>query len=576
MASFTRNTSIKRRIYFGFFFVLIMTTSAALVGIYNLGETERGFTRYRQQSDKMNQAIEIDTKVSELQRSILTFSYTGASSVKKQVARLTQSLKAALDKQEKTLTSTEEKELFARMEARLGTYSSTFAKAVSEEDLKKGLVEEKVPQLISALKKSSPRRRIVEIEAALLAYLADPSSVTLARINDAIDIFASAKTSVQSELTQQQSDAEELRRAVLRLSQSTRSSMYLLSVVMAGEALEFKYVSKAMKRLILAESVAIQQNISSQIEKSQRLTLLFLVLFIALGAFAAFIIARGISAPLDSITDTFSQLAEGKTEIVIPEQDRGDEIGLLSKAADVFRRKSLQLEKSNEELAQFSYRTSHDLKAPLTTSKQLAEYISKDITAGDLDEAKQNAQQIVKQMANLEKLVIDILDLAKADVAGDDIQNVDFGLMLEEIFDRHGQMALENSCELRSDIKLNSEIIGDGARFTQVIENLVTNGIKYANLTLSNSYVAVSIAESTDTTSIVVEDNGIGIPEKHHDQIFKMFKRFHPEVSFGSGLGMSIVKKHVDFMKGTIDVSSSPSGTRFDIRFPRQKVISKS
>ena len=67
-----------------------------------------------------------------------------------------------------------------------------------------------------------------------------------------------------------------------------------------------------------------------------------------------------------------------------------------------------------------------------------------------------------------------------------------------------------------------------------------------------------------------VKDNGIGIPRDYMSDLFKMFKRFHPKIATGSGLGLSIVKKNLDRMGGTIDVASSSDGTSFLISIPRE------
>jgi signal transduction histidine kinase len=70
-----------------------------------------------------------------------------------------------------------------------------------------------------------------------------------------------------------------------------------------------------------------------------------------------------------------------------------------------------------------------------------------------------------------------------------------------------------------------------------------------------------------------VSDNGIGIPEKHQAEVFDMFKRFHVEKSTGSGLGMALVKKHIEYLKGDISFTSSKDGTVFTITIPMGKTL---
>ncbi|MFK7863106.1 MAG: PAS domain-containing protein [Pseudohongiellaceae bacterium] len=227
------------------------------------------------------------------------------------------------------------------------------------------------------------------------------------------------------------------------------------------------------------------------------------------------------------------------------------------------------LSKLNEELIQFSYRTSHDLRAPLTTSKRLAEYIAQDIKNGDHDEAVANAEKIVKQMTRLESLVGDILELAKAELRSDDDTVIDFTKLEREVADRLSWMLEESQCELVFDIDTKMVVLGQHSRYSQIVENLISNGIKYRNQKTEHMYVKVRMFSDSDNVRIDIQDNGIGIPQRNQKDLFKMFKRFHPKVSNGSGLGLSIVKKHLDIMGGNIEVESSEKGTNFSITVPK-------
>jgi signal transduction histidine kinase len=109
-------------------------------------------------------------------------------------------------------------------------------------------------------------------------------------------------------------------------------------------------------------------------------------------------------------------------------------------------------------------------------------------------------------------------------------------------------------------------------RIVQILENLVSNAIKYSYQNHEQSFVKISVVEETNSYVIQVGDNGLGIPKSRQGEVFQMFKRFHPNVSFGSGLGMAIVKKHVDYMGGTIEMKSSGTGTIFTIVFVKESV----
>ena len=232
------------------------------------------------------------------------------------------------------------------------------------------------------------------------------------------------------------------------------------------------------------------------------------------------------------------------------------------------------LNTANEELTQFAYRTSHDLKAPLISSRGLATCVVEDIDAQDYGEARENAQRIASQMVKLETLVNDILSLSRADNDKSEPEVISFSALFEDIL-----MSLTHITQEASDCKINLEdrtdkkIRLEKIRVRQILENLVSNGIKYRDVKKKNQNVNITISSTTDIVTIVVSDNGVGIPKECQKQMFSMFRRFHPELSFGSGLGMSIVKKHVDRLGGVIRFESSPAGTRFEVELPTEPCL---
>jgi signal transduction histidine kinase len=226
------------------------------------------------------------------------------------------------------------------------------------------------------------------------------------------------------------------------------------------------------------------------------------------------------------------------------------------------------LRTSNEELTQFSYRTSHDLRAPLITIRRLAEAIQEDISDGNESEANDNLVHVITYVRKLENLVVDILDLAKADVEIEKSSPVNIHELLISIKERLNQTYYENKVTITIDVNPDLEVVVSKVRITQILENLLSNAIKYNDPSKDESTVKVAVFEKDKKYVLVVEDNGVGIPEGYFDKIFLMFQRFHPERCDGSGLGLYIIKKHVDRMHGNIAFSSSNKGTTFTIEIP--------
>ncbi|AOT07751.1 sensor histidine kinase [Pseudoalteromonas luteoviolacea] len=296
------------------------------------------------------------------------------------------------------------------------------------------------------------------------------------------------------------------------------------------------------------------------------LVLLFLI--------TSFIYRYLFIAPLHKITQFSENVARLKLDdkLVISSPL---EFAMLSQSLEKMRVKLgdniEKIETANEELSQFSYRTSHDLKSPLTASKQLAKYVLEDMEAGNLTEAKNNVERIFNQASKLESLVDDILSLTRVDLQTEENQAFDIHDLIEEIKVKRDAFFHSKEVDFEVSVALHPPVIlGQRARYKQIIENLLSNAFKYIDSAKSNHFVKITVkGDGADWLVIEVEDNGVGIPEAHHDEVFEMFKRFHPHLSSGSGLGLAIVKKHVDKMQGYIKFETSKKGTRFLIYLKR-------
>lgn len=230
--------------------------------------------------------------------------------------------------------------------------------------------------------------------------------------------------------------------------------------------------------------------------------------------------------------------------------------------------RTASLTQANDELAQFSYRASHDLKSPLSTSKGLARLIPADIEAGAYNEAKNSAYAIAAQMSKLEHLVVDILELARADLSAIETESVSIQEVVSAIRNEMAGELSSNNIDFQLEYKGRFTLLASRTRIRQSLENLVSNAIKYCALEPVGRKVLIKTRDREDRIEIFVEDNGRGVPEGAHDQLFERFTRFHPDVADGFGLGLAIVRRHIEQMHGTISCESLPIGTRFIIKLP--------
>ncbi len=302
-------------------------------------------------------------------------------------------------------------------------------------------------------------------------------------------------------------------------------------------------------------------------------TLIPLVVFISFfNIIVITYLSRGITKSVKNVLNLITNKNLSKTEEEKElSQKRPRE---LQELFEVFQERDAELEKvnkslanSNEELTQFAYRTSHDLRAPLVTTRRLARAIIEDVDDKEYDEIKTNSLKMEKLTIKLENLVADILDLAKADLLDTEKEKVNVVAVLNSIMKKLDGIYIDSNVVVENDVTPSTEILGSRVRVTQVLENLISNGIKYSDPDKKRRYVKVTSRETEEAIILNVEDNGLGIPSEFHGRVFGMFERFHQRVVVGSGLGLNIVKKHIDKIGAKIEFNSSKEGTEFQIIF---------
>ncbi len=276
-----------------------------------------------------------------------------------------------------------------------------------------------------------------------------------------------------------------------------------------------------------------------------------------------------------SLSDDISKNVSGELKILLQAAQKRIENDLLMKEINqkletLVEQRTRSLTRANQELSQFAYRTSHDLKAPLSATKMLARFIIEDINAGQLDNAIKDTQHVHDQMEKLEELVMGILSLTEADSTENINSSINLDMVLDDIQQRLSGMMNLSDYTMERHINLDHALVNNQTRITQILENLISNALKYKDNSKPDvPFVRITISELVESYQLDIEDNGIGIPVDRHDEVFGMFKRFHPKISFGSGLGLAIVKKHVDYLKGTISMETSDQGTKFSINIPK-------
>ena len=247
-------------------------------------------------------------------------------------------------------------------------------------------------------------------------------------------------------------------------------------------------------------------------------------------------------------------------------------VAYADEVVEHLRQNEQSLARANEELIQFNYRTSHDLVAPLSTIRGFIGLARDDVDSGDLQAAVTWIDQIDAQCGRLIALVGDLLKLSRAQHGEDESTSVDIAAAVEEIRAGLAESCQRYGVEIRTQCDVEPALYAPRRRVLQVLENLISNAVRYADPQRSPRWVEVRARrcapEEGSGVEIQVADNGIGIPAKLQERVFAMFFRGPGSSAEGSGLGLYIVRQHVDKMGAKLSLQSSPAGSVFTILFP--------
>ncbi|MFN0203043.1 MAG: PAS domain S-box protein [Bacteroidia bacterium] len=228
-----------------------------------------------------------------------------------------------------------------------------------------------------------------------------------------------------------------------------------------------------------------------------------------------------------------------------------------------------ELLKINEELNNFVYRTSHDLRAPLTSLMGLIQIIE---LAKDAQEQKRYLSMMSKQLNYLDGVIREIIDYRKVSAGETFISCISIEQKIAEAIERFQFLENYDLIERSIDIQGDSDFYTDETKLNIILNNLISNSIKYADLSKTKPFLRIEARISPKEAVLHISDNGIGIPDVHLPNIFKMFFRATTQQN-GTGLGLYIVKEALEKLGGGIEVESHfQVGTSFSLRIPNRKI----
>jgi PAS domain S-box-containing protein len=216
-----------------------------------------------------------------------------------------------------------------------------------------------------------------------------------------------------------------------------------------------------------------------------------------------------------------------------------------------------QLEKSNDELEEYAHIVSHDLKSPLRSINALVSWLKED-NQGKLDATSlENFAHIETTLEKMEQLISDVLTYSSVGSDNSEITDVNTSDLVSELinilyFPEHIGVKIT---------KALPTVRGNKTKLQQVFQNLISNAVKFIDK--KDGLIEIDVVDKHTHYQFSIKDNGIGIEEKYHDKIFKIFHSLKKSKD-SSGIGLSIVKKIVNLHGGDIWLESEPNiGTIF-------------
>ena len=259
--------------------------------------------------------------------------------------------------------------------------------------------------------------------------------------------------------------------------------------------------------------------------------------------------------------------------------DSNKVIGVFASARDITELKeaeealNLRLEeltRSNTELEQFAYISSHDLQEPLRMIASYLQLLERKYK-GKLDvKADKYIKFSVDGATRMQNLIDDLLDFSRVTTQAQEFEPTDLESIYKEVISNLEVSIKENKATISHESL--PVVMVDKTQIVQVFQNLINNAIKFRSE--NKPKINISVKKEDDHWLFAVKDNGIGIDPKHSDRIFEVFKRLHKKRDYpGTGIGLAICKKIIERHGGRIWVESEfGKGSIFYFTLPKSGV----
>jgi PAS domain S-box-containing protein len=262
-----------------------------------------------------------------------------------------------------------------------------------------------------------------------------------------------------------------------------------------------------------------------------------------------------------------SRVAERTSQLKLTNEGLMTEIKKRQRVEKKLRDSSIELRRSNKELEEFAYVSSHDLQEPLRKIQAFGDLLVEEF--GDkLGDGQEYLTRIQGSAQRMSILIEDLLTFSRVSTKPTTTVEVDLNKTMKNVL---------ADLQIRSEKEKGTVIIDDNlptvmadeTHIRQLFQNLLSNALKFHAQDRPPEIRVSAITDETDHI-IKVKDNGIGIDEKYRAKVFAVFQRLNAKQAYeGTGIGLAVCKKIVERYGGTIDIESTlGKGTTFIITLP--------
>ncbi len=247
--------------------------------------------------------------------------------------------------------------------------------------------------------------------------------------------------------------------------------------------------------------------------------------------------------------------------------DHNENISFIVNGRDITERKTFQrkLESKVDELDTFIYRSSHDLKGPLSSLDGLLQIAQKELTDTHTQEYLKMMKQSTGKLHAILHGLIEVTNITRGSIVFD---SIDVDTEINEVINSFNGSIIKNNVKINTAIQLPHGFHSNKQLFNSILKNLLSNSIAYRNKLQTETLINIKAIQQKGHALFEIEDNGIGIPAQLQGNVFNLFFKACHE-STGSGLGLYIVKECVEKLNGNVELKSEQgNGTSITFKIP--------